>query len=281
MFQSTKCSTFHVTPLGTNEFVTHQKDDNVDPNKKLSNVYRNGRGPCELGEPVCAETGAPYKIGGPCWIGPLHDTDVVHDAISRLEAAKKNDGVNPSGGTPMYPLHTATTLHGLLVSVSEELPDVPLYHTLTNLCRSVNIPTIPMTTFRAALVNAGYRVSAYHKEPQAIKTNAPNHVVWDVVRAWCKDHPPQKGKEKKKHGKRESSGESDGGASNSEPHLNVAAMILSKELDTKVDFTVPRGFGERKKARRYALNPEANWGPKKAASGKNKRKLQGSDTEDT
>ena len=57
-----------------------------------------------------------------------------------------------------------------------------------------------MKMFKAALVNAGYRVSAYHKEPQAIKTDAPNHVVWDVVRAYCKEHPPHKKKESKKHG---------------------------------------------------------------------------------
>ncbi len=32
--------------------------------------------------------------------------------------------------------------------------------------------------------------------------------------------------------------------------------------------------GDIKKAKRWALNPEANWGPKKAASGRNKRKKE-------
>lgn len=274
LFQSTQCSSFHVTPIGTNELVSHQLNPEKYPNhagKKLSNVFRNGRGPCDLGEPVCGETGASYKIGGPLWVGPLHDLDVVNNAIAKLEAAHGNKGVGPSDDLPIFPLHTATTLHGLLVSVSEELPDVPLYHTLTNLCSAVNSCTIPMQSFRAAIVNAGYRISAYHKEPQAVKTDAPNHVVWDVVRAWCKNHPPNKRKESKRHQKGKEQG------SNAPPNqlpLETAGKILSKEMKTVVDFTIPKGFGDRKKARRFAVNPEANWGPKKSASGKNKRKLE-------
>jgi tRNA (guanine26-N2/guanine27-N2)-dimethyltransferase len=274
LFQSTQCSSFHVTPIGTNELVSHQLNPEKYPNhggKKLSNVFRNGRGPCDLGEPVCGETGASYKIGGPLWVGPLHDLDVVNNAIAKLEGAHGNKGVGPSDDLPIFPLHTATTLHGLLVSVSEELPDVPLYHTLTNLCSAVNSCTIPMQSFRAAIVNAGYRISAYHKEPQAVKTDAPNHVVWDVVRAWCKNHPPNKRKESKRHQKGKEQG------SNAPPNqlpLETAEKILSKEMKTVVDFTIPKGFGDRKKARRFAVNPEANWGPKKAASGKNKRKLE-------
>eukprot|EP00804_Cyclotella_cryptica_P002064 CCRYP_017835-RB/>CCRYP_017835-RB protein AED:0.01 eAED:0.01 QI:409/1/0.88/1/0.37/0.33/9/7259/738 len=273
LFQSTQCSSFHVTPIGTNELVSHQLDPEKHPNpsnKKLSNVYKNGRGPCDLGEPVCSETGASYKVGGPFWIGPLHDFDVVNDAITRLEAAQNNKGVDPSGASPVFPLHTSTTLHGLLVSVSEELPDVPLYHTLTALCSAVNSCTIPMLSFRAALVNAGYRVSAYHKEPQAVKTDAPNHVVWDVVRAWCKDHPPNKRKESKRHKKGDEPGSN---APPNQPQFDIATKILAKEMKTAVDFTIPKGFGEKRKARRYAVNPEAHWGPKKAASWRNKRKM--------
>lgn len=163
-----------------------------------------------------------------------------------------------------------------------------MYHCLPSLCSAVNTTTIPMVTFRAALANAGYRCSAYHKEPTAVKTDAPNHVVWDIIRAWCKDHPPTQKKESRRHRKGESPGSSEksldkesteelGGNS----RADVATKILSKEIGTKVDFTIPPGFGQKKKARRYAQNPEANWGPKKAASGKNKRK-QGDDgdTED-
>ena len=268
LFQSTKCSSFHVTPVATNESVSAKlkcnTDNDKEPKKKLSNVYRNGRGPCELGEPVCGETGGSYKLGGPIWTGPLHDLDVVNDAIDRLEKAEENSGVNPTGGSPMHPLKMAKTLHGLLVSVSEELPDVPLYHSLSALCSTVNSSTIPRKSFNAALVNAGYRVSAYHKDPGAVKTDAPNHVVWDVIRGWCKENPPKPKKVNKRHRKGEDPGSN---APPKHPHADVASLILNKEIKTKIDFTVPKSVATRKKAVRYALNPEANWGPKKAASG--------------
>lgn len=276
-----------MTPVATNEWVAaqqnQQKNDGAGTNakeggqdrgkkrNKLSNVYRSGRGPCDLGEPVCGETGAPYKVGGPLWTGPLHDVAVLRDAVARLEAAADHAGVHPAGGPPVHPLHTATTLHGLLVAASEEVPDAPLYYLLPQLCSAVNSPTIPMATFQAALVNAGYTVSAYHKEPQAVKTDAPNHVVWDVVRAWCKAHPPAKRKESKKHRRGEEPG---GAAPVHRPDVDIATQILSKEMRTTVDFEIPKGGGGRKKAKRWALNPEKNWGPKKAASGRNKRKTE-------
>ena len=47
-----------------------------------------------------------------------------------------------------------------------ELSDVPLSNTLTSACMC-----------------AGYRVSNFHKDPLAIKTDAPNSVLWDIIRA--------------------------------------------------------------------------------------------------
>ncbi|EJK48188.1 hypothetical protein THAOC_33038 [Thalassiosira oceanica] len=191
LFQSAWCPSFHVTPVATNDYAAARDGGTLpgDGGKgRPSNTYRNGRSPGD--EPVCGETGAPYRMAGPLWTGPLHDPDAVGRAIACLEAARENGGVGPSGASPLHPLHTANTLHGLLVSASEELNDVPLYYQLPSLCSQVNSSTIPKDAFWAALVNAGYRVSGYHKDPTAVKTDAPNHVVWDVVRAWCREHPP-------------------------------------------------------------------------------------------
>ena len=33
------------------------------------------------------------------------------------------------------------------------------------------------------------RVSGSHASPLAIKTDAPSHVIWDILRCWIKDHP--------------------------------------------------------------------------------------------
>ena len=84
----------------------------------------------------------------------------------------------------LFPAKTKDRLHGLLTAVSEELPDVPLHYTLPSLCETVHCSSPKLDDFRSALVNAGYRVSAFHKEADAIKTDAPNNVVWDIIRCW-------------------------------------------------------------------------------------------------
>ena len=38
-------------------------------------------------------------------------------------------------------------------------------------------------------VSTGYRVSSTHANPLGTKTDAPFEVVWDIMRAWVKDHP--------------------------------------------------------------------------------------------
>jgi len=45
--------------------------------------------------------------------------------------------------------------------------------------------------FRNALLNGGYQVSASHTEPEAIKTNAPSSVIWDILRCTYLDPPPR------------------------------------------------------------------------------------------
>mmetsp|Transcript_39802 Transcript_39802/g.81889 ORF Transcript_39802/g.81889 Transcript_39802/m.81889 type:complete len:690 (+) Transcript_39802:245-2314(+) len=252
VYQSTRCPSFHIVPHGQNA-------------ANNRNVYQPARAPPA---PSCEETGGTFKVAGPIWLAPLHDYDVVDAAAARLE--------QPSGGT-VHPLHRKTAIHGLLTVVGEELSDTPLYYTLPDLCHTLRCSCPPMNIAKAALINAGYRVSAYHKEPNAIKTDAPNSVIWDVMRAWCKDNPPKKGgkKNKKKQKKREaqkagnSEGESGPDSAANEPP-SISDMILSVEPKIVVDFTIPEELNNKKKAQRFPMNPEKNWGPKPAASGKRK-----------
>ena len=223
VYQSTQCPTFYTVP--------HSSFN--------GKVYQPTRGP-----PVseCEETGAPFKIAGPVWLGPLHDFEVVDEAIARLEA----------NNATKFPLATHKTIHGLLTSVSEELSDVPLYYVLPDLSHVLSSQQMPNRKWRAALHNAGYRCSAQHKEPLALKTDAPPKVIWDIMRHFIKTEAPLSEKKLENN--------------------PTAAKMLSKEITTKVDFTVPKGFDRnRKKAQRYPMNPEANWGPKPRATG-HKRK---------
>lgn len=91
-----------------------------------------------------------------------------------------------------------------------------------------------------------YRVSAFHKDSNAIKTDAPNEVVWDIMRCWVQKHPLNKKRV--------------------EAEKSPGTMILEKEPTLKADFSTPKGVSLVKpKACRYPQNPEDNWGPKARA----------------
>ena len=231
VFQSTQCSSFQIVP------------DSILGGKKGS-VYQAARAPS-----TCTETGGNFKIGGPLWLGPLHDASILEKAIQRLAST------DPNSKPDLKLIATKDRLRGLLQNCADELPDVPLFYNVGHMASLLKVSSPPLDDVRAALMNGGYRVSGYHKDPQAIKTDAPSHVMWDILRTWCKKHPPKK-----------------------PPSPDTAGgKILAKEsCDFRVDFTHPKtGLLKRTDVARFPMNPEANWGPKKAATG-HKRKAEDS-----
>ena len=220
VYQSKHCPSFKVVPTG-------QKGG------KNGNGYQAGQPPSMC----CEETGAPYKVAGPLWLGPLHDPAVIEEALKRLESKD----TKPS----LEWIATKDRLRGLLTTCSEELNDCPLFYRLPDLCQTLKVSAPSVKVVRAALENAGYRFSGYHKDPQAIKTDAPNRILWDILRAHYATHKPKK----------EPAPES------------AAAKILAKEPSIEVDFTSRGNQPKKLDVSRFPLNPERNWGPKKAASG--------------
>jgi len=72
---------------------------------------------------------------------------------------------------------TGPRLAGLLSSMSEELKDVPLFYSLSELTSTLHLSAPPYDEVKYAIINAGYRISQFHQEPLAIKTDAPSSVV--------------------------------------------------------------------------------------------------------
>lgn len=65
-------------------------------------------------------------------------------------------------------------------------PLCPLpFHPLPSTCKR----TPNLRQVMGALEAAGYRTSGMHKEPLAVKTDAPDAAVWDVLRCWARDNP--------------------------------------------------------------------------------------------
>ncbi len=101
--------------------------------------------------------------------------------------------------------------------------------------------------FRSALLNGGYRVSLSHANKLALKTDAPNQFVWDMMRAWEKEHPVNRDKLS-----------SD----------SVAYVLLSAPQKNQVSFELHPEANPVSRAlqlKRFQVNPERNWGPKNRA----------------
>lgn len=125
--------------------------------------------------PRCEHCGRPHHVGGPLWTAPIHDAEFISSLLESLR------------GGPGAGLASAKRLTGMLTSCAEELPDVPLFQSLSHMCNVLHV-TCPTTLgVASALMRQGYRVSRSHTEAQAIKTDAPNSALWDVLRCWARD----------------------------------------------------------------------------------------------
>lgn len=110
-------------------------------------------------------------------------------------------------------------------------------------------PLTPRTPARSsALLNGGYTASRSHAVAGSIKTDAPRSFVHDVIREWIKEHPVKMANVK------------DG---------SPAKMLLAKEMRHEVSLKHHPDAGRRLlddvKVVRYQMNPQANWGPARAA----------------
>lgn len=153
VLQSLQCPSYYLHPVGQS--------------KSKGSNYSAGvvRTPA-----VCEETGGKLKMGGPIWSAPIHDQEIVDELLTRvMQSISQPDEA--------HPVPTAKRLAGILTTISEELKDVVLYYSLPELSSAVQIDCPTYEEVQAALNNAGYRVSQFHHEANALKTDAPNEFV--------------------------------------------------------------------------------------------------------
>jgi tRNA (guanine26-N2/guanine27-N2)-dimethyltransferase len=209
-YQSTQCSSFINQTVGTRNRSKKDKmeetkrnkaastgdgDDAADaPSTQPSSAGNNGNyGASSLEVPaICEESGGRWKVGGPFWGAPIHDQRMVDTILARVDLARaaqakgskaasageEADGAAGEAGAPaLMAIPTAERLAGMLTSISEELKDVPFYYSLPDLASTLQCTVPTHLEFKSALINAGYRVSHFHHDPSAFKTDAPNSVV--------------------------------------------------------------------------------------------------------
>lgn len=215
VYQCTGCDSFHLQPLGR----TISKNNSVR--------FLPGFGPAVPQE--CSDCGKKFNMGGPIWCAPIHDQEWVASMLADVKSMKDR-----------YPAYER--ISAVLTTVSEELPDVPLFLSLHNLCSTLKCTSPSAVIFRSAVVNAGYRISGTHVNPLGLKSDAPMDVIWDIMRCWVKNHPVK-----------------------AQPPDQSGSVILSKEPVLQANFAravASLSKAQAKKVARFLPNPERHWGPK-------------------
>ncbi|XP_058228182.1 tRNA (guanine(26)-N(2))-dimethyltransferase 2 isoform X1 [Rhododendron vialii] len=215
VYQCTGCDSFHLQPLGRT----------VSKNNSLR--YLPGFGPVVSQE--CSDCGKKYNMGGPIWSAPIHDQEWVTSMLADVKSMKDR-----------YPAYDR--ISAVLTTVSEELPDVPLFLSLHNLCSTLKCTSPSAVIFRSAVINAGFHISGTHVNPLGLKSDAPMDVIWDIMRCWVKNHPVK-----------------------AQPPDLAGSVILAKEPVLQANFAravASLSKAQAKKVARFLPNPERHWGPK-------------------
>ncbi|PHJ25977.1 trna (guanine -n)-dimethyltransferase [Cystoisospora suis] len=239
--QCIHCDFFRVIGLGAKALASSKQSGTAEPCSDRSAGCRapKKRKSALLPEDcsgTCPECGGRLTIGGPFYSGPLYQQEFLHKCLGLCEVAKE---VLP--GLTMVP-----RIRGLLTAMSEELMDVPLYYHLPTLCNRMKLEMLKPALLKSALIRLGYRVSHFHRDPQAIKTDAPSTVVFDILRTHGREHPP-------KH-----PGES---------------TLLHKEIVTQgiVLAPVSGATSPSTNVPKWLPNPTSHWGPKSRATSKKRK----------
>ncbi|EQC28761.1 hypothetical protein, variant [Saprolegnia diclina VS20] len=122
---------------------------------------------CAAQCPICNNA---LQRGGPFWMGPLQERNVLSTAASMpgLDAARRY-------------------LDGILL----EEPSAPFYYSVPRLFRAFKHVQPPsLAAFKHALRSIGHDVTTSHLDPMSIKTRSTSLDVYGVVKAWLVAQAP-------------------------------------------------------------------------------------------
>jgi len=146
---------------------------------------RFGAAPVTTPGEKCPECGNHIRISGPIHIGKMCDKEFL-DQCGRLieEGAEHLSVCRPV-------LTTKERIKSLLTSLSSECDDIVLHYKNTALHNGLNLTPMSARQLRGTLASLGYRVSSFHSDPDSMKTDAPNSVIYDLIRVWAEQQPRQ------------------------------------------------------------------------------------------
>jgi tRNA (guanine26-N2/guanine27-N2)-dimethyltransferase len=174
------------------------------------------------------------------WAGPLHSEAFVERFLATVEEADES----------IY--GTIPRITGMLQTALQEatLNGHPFFHIPSKLSKTLHCEAPPSAALRGALIGLGYKVSRSHCKPSSIKTDAPHHVVWEIMKRWIESKPRK-----------------EGACKEGTPGYNIMNKPKREELDIKFDIELGKDADKESGVVRYQVNPTANWGPMARAGG--------------
>jgi len=187
----------------------------------------------------CNYCGNNVKIGGPYWGDSLHSVDFVNKVLSSVKNFSSKYA-------------SSERLIGILSMISEELTDVPFYYVTSDLSGTLRCDTPSSDIIRSALMNSGFRVSAFHDAVNSIKTDAPPAYIWDIMRTFVDIEKKDTLKKRLKK----------------LPECHAARKILGQPIASeKIDLTLRKDCKPLSVKQNIVRYPELPpfWGPKSKA----------------
>jgi len=237
VYQCIRCRTPYFQPIGRVEQYESKKGH---PAWKFKNNIHSERDVPNQ----CTECDSHLRIGGPIWNGPLHDPDVCASLLKELDAKPNEFGAYER-------------VKSMLLNAQAELSEPPLFYNLAQMASYTRAIQPKKVAIHSAVLNAGYRVSMTHIDPDGMKTDAPHTFVWDIFRHLVTEQRKAR--------------EAEGTTVKSLSANSTSAKILSKPVSHEIDFTLhPKAVAlSEGKHPRYPMNPTSFWGPRRRATGAN------------
>lgn len=105
VYTCSRCSAFHVQPLGRATEHAHPRTGHA--------LWKFGSASGPPTDTHCAECGGTFHVGGPMWMGPLHDETFCDELLATLD-------------TKQHPVHTEPRIRGMVSTARDEL-EAPFY----------------------------------------------------------------------------------------------------------------------------------------------------------
>ncbi|KAJ1610306.1 heat shock protein [Cryptosporidium canis] len=189
-----------------------------------------------------------YCIGGPMYTGKLYDDDFLAEMLSECNkiesltgSCERMDdacGCVDSNHDLLEGISMNRKIKGLLTAIHDELKDCVLHYHIPSLCNFLGVEMIRPLLFHSALRHLGYKSSHFHRDPLSLKTNAPNKVVMDILRAWALQNPSKNKKNMN--------------------FLDVQITTKGIKFDIHPDVLLESKVNN---GPRWLPNPKVNWGP--------------------